>query len=67
MQYQWSELSGLVTLTSPSSAVTNMHIPEQVAVYQLERNLQFTAKIEVSDCERTDDDIVTVYYTCEGF
>ena len=66
LQYQWSESTGLLDFSSPTSAVTFMQIPEQVSEYQVESNLQFTVSLEVSDCERTDDDTVTVYYTCEG-
>jgi hypothetical protein len=43
-----------------------MQVPEQVSEYQVASSLQFTVNLEVSDCERTDDDTVTVYYTCEG-
>ena len=66
LQYQWSESTGLLAFSSPTSAVTFMQVPEQVSEYQVESTLQFTVSLEVSDCERTDDDTVTVYYTCEG-
>lgn len=66
LQYQWTENTGLLSFSSPTSAVTYMQIPEQVSEYNVESSLQFTVNLEVSDCGRTDGDTVTVYYTCEG-
>lgn len=66
LDYMWSENTGLLDFSSPTSAVTYMRIPEQISEYGVENNLQFTVTLSVEDCLREDSDTVTVYYTCEG-
>jgi len=70
LSYMWTETTGTLesvagSLVSPSSAVTEVVIPPQ-APNSSTSTLSFEFELEVQDCERTDDDDVSVTYTCTG-
>lgn len=60
LQFQWSESSGVLNISSPNAALTPAEIPTQV----VNANLSFDVTLTVSDCERSDDDQTTITYTC---
>ena len=71
MTYMWSETTGNLTsingvLVSPTSAVTEVIIPSQSASTSSDVTYSFEFSLTVQDCERSDDDTVSITYTCSG-
>ena len=67
----WSEESGALsaingTLVSSTAAMTDVIIPPQAASTSSDTSFQFDFSLIVSDCERSDDDSVTITYVCSG-
>jgi len=70
LSYMWTETTGTLesiagSMVSPSSAVTEVIIPPQ-APNSSTSSLSFEFELEVQDCERSNDDEVTITYTCTG-
>ena len=71
LQYSWSETTGTLdaiggSLVSSSAAVTEVVIPAQAASISSNTSYSFEFELLVEDCENSDDDTVTLTYTCSG-
>ena len=71
MYYSWSETTGTLdaiggTLVSSSAAVTEVIVPAQAASLNSNTTYSFEFDLLVQDCENSDDDSVSVTYTCSG-
>ncbi|MEC7985704.1 MAG: REJ domain-containing protein [Myxococcota bacterium] len=71
LTYLWSEESGALsaingTLVSTTAAMTDVIVPPQAASTSSDTTFQFEFSLIVSDCERSDDDTVTITYVCSG-
>jgi hypothetical protein len=64
LNYEWTEVTGILNIASPSSAVTEVTVPEQAIDYEDSITMEYSISLTVSDCERQDDDVISLYYTC---
>ena len=46
--------------------ITEATIEEQVATYGVDSTISLDINLEVADCQATDNDTITVSYTCTG-
>jgi hypothetical protein len=60
LSYSWTESSGVLGIVTPNSAVTSAIVPTQTPG----TTLSFDVNLEVSDCERSDSDLMTIDYSC---
>ena len=55
-----------MAFTNAYSALTDGTVLEQPAEYGVELSLELEVLLSVSDCLDSDEDSLTVYYTCTG-
>ena len=60
LSFNWTESSGVLGVVTPTSAVTSAIIPTQSPG----TSLSFDVTLEVSDCQRSDTDLMTITYSC---
>lgn len=66
LSYRWTEPSGTIRITNPFGAVTDGTIAGRPASTSAVTTLNIPVSLEVSDCGISDDDTITVRYTCSG-
>ena len=66
MSFTWSESTGVIDFSNPWGPLTEATIEEQAATYGVDNTLTFDINLEVADCEYSDNDTITVTYTCTG-
>jgi hypothetical protein len=64
--YSWSESTGVISFSNPWGPVTDATIAEQVASYDTDYTVSLDVNLEVADCQLSDNDSITVTYTCTG-
>lgn len=64
--FAWSESTGTMTLTSPSTAVTTAISPKAEAKYGTGKSTTYTVNLRVADCEEAATDAVNLTVTCTG-
>jgi hypothetical protein len=66
LNYSWSEGSGMLGWTGTTTPVTDLIFPAMDSIYLVSTTMEYTVQLEVSDCSLSDDDLITVTYTCRG-
>ena len=66
LDYEWTEASGTLDITSPFNAITTAIIPPQAAEYGVKNAIQFEVDLSVEDCDESSTDQMIIYYSCEG-
>lgn len=66
LSYRWAEPTGTIRITNPFGAVTDGTIAGRPATTSAVTTLDIPLNLEVSDCGISDDDTITVHYTCSG-
>ena len=66
LNYSWSELTGTASWTGTTTPATDIIFPPTEAEYGVSITTEYTVQLEVSDCSLSDDDLITVTYTCRG-
>jgi hypothetical protein len=66
LSFTWSESTGTVSFSNTWGPITEATIEEQVATYGVDSTMTLDINLEVADCQATDNDTITVSYTCTG-
>lgn len=66
LDFYWTEATGELTLSSPTSVTTEAVTPTFASTYNTTITKTWTVDLTVSDCSESDSDSVTVTYTCTG-
>jgi hypothetical protein len=66
LSYSWSESTGVVSFSNAWGPITEGTIAEQVATYGVDSTMSFEVNLEVADCQLSDNDSITLTYTCTG-
>ena len=66
LNYLWSESSDTLSWSSDSSAMPQLIFPELDIEPGEEHTFEYTVSLDVSDCSLSDDDHITVTYTCRS-
>ncbi len=66
LQYEWSELSGTLEFTGTTRPVTNIVFPSSAAEHEVNLTTEYDVQLDVNDCTLSDDDRITLTYTCRG-
>ncbi len=66
LDFYWTESTGELALSAPSSVTTEAVTPAFAATYNTTITKTWTVDLTVSDCSESDTDQVTVTYTCTG-
>jgi hypothetical protein len=64
--YSWSESTGVVSFSNAWGPVTDATLGEQAASYDTDYTVSLEVNLEVADCQLSDNDSITVTYTCAG-
>ena len=60
LDFEWTEPTGGLNITTPTSAVTQASIASQAPG----TTLQFEVTLSTADCQQSDTDTMTIYYSC---
>lgn len=60
LSFFWEEVTGGLQIATPHAAVTSAVIDTQT----VSTSLSFDVSLEVSDCQQSDTDLMTITYTC---
>jgi hypothetical protein len=60
LTFFWEEVTGDLQVLTPNAAVTSAVIDTQTVA----TSLSFDVSLEVSDCQQSDTDVMTITYTC---
>jgi hypothetical protein len=66
LSYLWSEPTGSVRIRNPFGAITEAVIPGQPAEFEVAHTMNLTVSLTVEDCAASDQDELTVTYSCTG-
>lgn len=66
LDFMWTEPTGEVGITAPYSPTTDVSIPAFASTYNTAVTKSWELTLAVSDCTESDDDHVTITYTCTG-
>ena len=66
LDFFWTETTGEVTIAAPASPTTDVAIAAFASTYNSAITKSWNVKLAVNDCSETDEDSVTITYTCTG-
>lgn len=66
LDFYWTETSGELTIAAPASPTTEVSTPSFASTYGTAITKTWDVKLTVNDCSESDDDTVTITYTCTG-
>ena len=66
LRFTWSESTGTLSFSNPWGPVTEATIEEQAATYGVDSTMSLEVNLEVADCQLSDNDTISVTYTCTG-
>lgn len=66
LDFYWSETSGQIVIAAPTSPTTEVAMSSFASTYGTAITKTWDVKLTVSDCSESDEDTVTITYTCTG-
>ena len=66
LNFLWSESSGSLSWSSDTSALPELIFPKMDLEPGSAHTLEYTVSLDVSDCSLSDDDHITITYTCRS-